>query len=92
VLNKGLWKLEDVKDDKGKYVKSVLSTLTPDAPGAMSVQEYDKAMADLTNFLAYVAEPYKTKRLAIGVWMMIFLSFLAFVAYWLKSEYWKDVK
>jgi ubiquinol-cytochrome c reductase cytochrome c1 subunit len=85
VLNKGLWRQEEHNG------KTVMTSLVPDAPGKLNPQEYDAAVADLTNFLAYVAEPYKQSRIAIGVWMMFFLTLLGFVAYWLKSEYWKDV-
>lgn len=91
VLNKGLWKIEDVKGADGK-VKTVYSAVVPDVPGKLSPQEFDAAMADLVNFLDYVAEPYRQQRIAIGVWMLIFLGLLAFLAYWLKAEYWKDVK
>jgi ubiquinol-cytochrome c reductase cytochrome c1 subunit len=90
-LNKGLWKLEDVKGKDGK-VQTVLSSVVPDVPGKLTPQEFDAAMADLVNFLDYVAEPYKRQRIAIGVWMLIFLGLLAGVAYWLKAEYWKDIK
>ncbi len=91
VLNKGLWKIEDTKGADGK-VKAALMSVAPGTPGKLSPQAYDAAMADLVNFLDYVAEPYKRDRIAIGVWMMIFLGLLAMPAYWLKAEYWKDVK
>jgi ubiquinol-cytochrome c reductase cytochrome c1 subunit len=91
VLNKGLWKIEDVKAADGK-MQTVVSSVVPDVPGKLSPQEFDVAMADLVNFLDYVAEPYKQQRIAIGVWMLIFLGLLAGIAYWLKAEYWKDVK
>lgn len=90
-LNKGLWKMEDVKGKDGK-VQTVLSSVVPDVPGKLTPQEFDAAMADLVNFLEYMAEPYKRQRIAIGVWMLIFLGLLAGVAYWLKAEYWKDIK
>lgn len=90
-LDKGLWRMEDtVKGADGK-AKTVLASVQPDTAGQLNPQQYDAAVADLVNFLAYTAEPYARDRKAIGVWMMIFLTFLAFIAYWLKTEYWKDV-
>jgi ubiquinol-cytochrome c reductase cytochrome c1 subunit len=59
--------------------------------GEMTPEEYDIAIADLTNFMAYVADPVKDKREAIGIWVMAFLVFLFFMAYILKKEYWRDI-
>ncbi len=89
-LTKGLWQMQDIAGADGKVTTKLMS-VQPDVPGKLNPQEFDSAMADLVNFLSYVAEPYKRDRVAIGVWMMMFLTLLAFVAYWLKSEYWKDI-
>lgn len=48
--------------------------------GMMKPLEFDRAMADLTNFLSYVAEPEKTQRLWIGVAVLVFLSILLLFA------------
>jgi ubiquinol-cytochrome c reductase cytochrome c1 subunit len=85
VLNKGLWSMASHDG------KTTLSSLEVSAPGKLNPQQYDAAIADLTNFIAWIGEPYKRDRVAIGIWMLIFLTFLAFIAYWLKAEYWKDV-
>jgi ubiquinol-cytochrome c reductase cytochrome c1 subunit len=90
-LDKGLWRMEDTAKGADGKAKTILSSVQPDVAGKLNPQQYDAAIADLVNFLAYTAEPYARDRKAIGVWMMIFLGFLAFLAYWLKSEYWKDV-
>ena len=60
-------------------------------PGTMSPMEYNAAMRDLTNFLVYLGEPVKLKRYHIGIYVLIFLTLFAIVAYLLKREYWKDV-
>ena len=60
--------------------------------GTMTPTEYDKAMADLVNFLVYVAEPAQLDRYRIGFWVILFLGVFSFIAFLLKSEYWKDVK
>ena len=59
--------------------------------GSMTADEYDTAARDLTNFLVYMGEPSKLKRLGLGGWVLAFLVFFFFVAYALKKEYWKDV-
>jgi ubiquinol-cytochrome c reductase cytochrome c1 subunit len=53
--------------------------------------QYDVAIADLVNFMEFVAEPNKGKRIQIGIIMMFLLAFLLGAAIWLKKEFWKDV-
>ena len=60
--------------------------------GTMTPVEYKKAMTDLVNFLVYVAEPAQLDRYRIGFWVILFLGVFSFIAFLLKSEYWKDVK
>jgi ubiquinol-cytochrome c reductase cytochrome c1 subunit len=57
----------------------------------MDAHQYDQVARDLSAFLAYVGEPSAIKREAIGVWVVLFLAFFTFLAYLLKSEYWRDV-
>ncbi|MBE9515654.1 MAG: cytochrome c1 [Proteobacteria bacterium] len=59
--------------------------------GSMTVEEYDAAVRDLTNFMVYLAEPAKLVRYRIGGYVMIFMFIFFFVAYLLKKEYWKDI-
>jgi len=59
--------------------------------GALSQVEYDIAVRDLVNFLAYVGEPAATDRRAIGIVVLFFLGILFIITYLLKKEYWKDV-
>jgi ubiquinol-cytochrome c reductase cytochrome c1 subunit len=60
-------------------------------PGSMSPDEFDAAMLDLTNYLAYMAEPAQLKRKTIGVYTIGFLIIFLIVAYLLKKEYWRDI-
>ena len=69
----------------------VVKTLAEGAPGAMSPAEYRNLVADLVNFMAYVAEPSKLTRSRLGLVVLMFLGVLFVLAYWLKREYWKDV-
>ena len=59
--------------------------------GAMSAAQFDSAMYDLVNFLAYTAEPYKADRLRIGTYVLLFLVVFFIFAWLLNREYWKDV-
>ena len=61
------------------------------AAGAMSPSQFDSAMYDLENFLAYTAEPYKADRLRIGTYVLLFLVVFFIFAWLLNREYWKDV-
>ena len=63
----------------------------PTSPGTMSPVEYRAMVADLVNFMDYMGEPARNKRITLGIVVMLFLGVLFFFAYWLKREYWKDV-
>ena len=71
--------------------KYIVRTLVNTAPGSMTPVQYDVAIADLVNFMDYVAEPNKAKRIQIGILMMFLLVFLLGAAIWLKKEFWKDI-
>jgi len=60
-------------------------------PGNVDPAQYDQAVRDITNFLEYAGEPAALKRQKLGVWVILFLALLTFLAYLLKKEYWKDV-
>jgi ubiquinol-cytochrome c reductase cytochrome c1 subunit len=59
--------------------------------GSLSQVEYDMAVRDLVNFLAYAGEPAAADRRAIGIVVMFVLGILFIFTYLLKKEYWKDV-
>ena len=59
--------------------------------GSMSPEEFDKAVYDLVNFLAYTSEPMKLERQRIGLYVMLFLAVFFVFATLLSREYWKDV-
>ena len=86
-----LWELQGIQkpvyDENGNVERLELVQ-----EGSMSPSEYDQAMLDITNFLEYVGEPAALKRASIGPWVLIYLSLFALIAWFLKEEYWKDVK
>jgi ubiquinol-cytochrome c reductase cytochrome b subunit len=59
--------------------------------GSMSAEEFDVAMYDLVNFLAYTAEPIAADRKRIGVFVLLFIAVFFVFASLLNREYWKDV-
>lgn len=61
------------------------------SPGKLSESEYDDLIADITNFMAYMADPIKETRHRVGMIVMLFLFGLLAITYLLKKEYWKDV-
>ncbi|GAA5090993.1 cytochrome c1 [Paenalcaligenes hermetiae] len=66
------------------------TTLTPLDPERQA--QFDSDVADLSNFLGWMAEPVQTFRKQIGVAVMLFLFLFFFVAWRLNKEYWKDIK
>jgi len=61
------------------------------AAGFMPPAEFDAAIYDLVNFLAYTAEPMKTQRQRMGIYVLLFLVIFFVFAWLLNREYWKDV-
>jgi ubiquinol-cytochrome c reductase cytochrome c1 subunit len=59
--------------------------------GKMDSEDYDNFVRDTVNFLAYIAEPIRSDRRKIGVWVLMFLIFFYIVANMLKKQIWKDV-
>jgi len=85
---KPVYKSEVGEDGKSRQVIDKLELVEP---GELTPAEYDKAVTDLVNFLAYMGEPAKLERQRLGVWVLLFLALLFVVSYALKKEYWKDV-
>ena len=65
-----------------------LHALTGDQETAF---EYNMMIRDLVNFMAYIGEPSKIERLALGKWVLLYLVLFFFVAYPLKKAFWEDV-
>jgi cytochrome c1 len=86
LAGKGIVSLEPGKDHTW-----VVKTLTVETPGALSPAQYREMVADLVNFLTYMAEPTKNKRVSLGLIVLLYLCVLFGFAYWMKREYWKDV-
>jgi ubiquinol-cytochrome c reductase cytochrome c1 subunit len=88
-----MWQLQGIQ--KPVYVShgdvEVVDHLVLATEGLQTPEEYEKTVRELVTFLDYLSEPAKLKRKSIGIWVMLFLTVFAFVAYLLKAEYWRDV-
>ena len=91
-----LWELQGIQHaEHGKAEQPGLDPpvvgLKIAQPGKVDAREYDQTVRDITNFLEYAGEPAALKRQSLGVWVVLFLALLTFLAYLVKTEYWKDV-
>lgn len=59
--------------------------------GELSPKEFDRTVADLTNFLVYMGEPIALERQRIGFWVLLFLAIFFIPVYYLNREYWRDI-
>jgi len=62
------------------------------SPGDMDAEDYDEFVRDTVNFLVYIAEPIRSDRRKLGVWVIMFLIFFFVLSVQLKKQIWKDVK
>ena len=60
--------------------------------GSLDAEAYDEFVRDTVNFLVYIAEPIRSERRTLGVWVLIYLIFFWIIAVMLKKQIWKDVK
>ncbi len=75
---------EDILEDScGKFSIPVAGVMTP--------PQFDAAMYDLVNFMAYEAEPMLVDRQRIGMFTLLFIALFTVFAWLLNREYWKDV-
>jgi ubiquinol-cytochrome c reductase cytochrome c1 subunit len=76
---------------QGYLAKNDHNELVQQTEGTLSKNEYEGMIADLVNFLAYVGEPSKIQRLALGKWVLLYLILFFAVAYPMKRAFWKDI-
>ena len=86
-------KLVEMKDphEEGKIVRE-FAGFEQVSPGKLSSGEYDSAVADLVAYLEWMAEPVRSTRKRLGVWVLLFLAGLAFLAWRLNASFWKEVR
>ncbi|HEV7816595.1 MAG TPA: cytochrome c1 [Janthinobacterium sp.] len=94
-----LWELQGTRsvkfaEEKGEDGKSekVFAGYEQLKPGSMTPLEFDTAVADLVGYMDWMAEPAAATRKRLGVWVLLFLTGFALLAWRLNASYWKEVK
>jgi hypothetical protein len=54
--------------------------------GQMTRVEYEAFVADLVNYLDYMAEPARNQRIHVGMFALLFLGVLFALAYWTEAR------
>jgi ubiquinol-cytochrome c reductase cytochrome c1 subunit len=91
-----LWELQGrqvlkVEGRAGAHGTEHKASLVLESPGTLSPREYDVLVADLVNYLVFMGEPARVRRVQTGYLVLIALGVLFVFVYLLKKEYWKDV-
>ncbi len=94
-----LWELQGLQEpvyeaiiDANGDVHKFMAGFEQVTEGLLNPEEYDQFVRDLTNFLEYISEPVKLERQKLGVRVLLFLLVFFLFSYFLKQEYWKDIK
>ncbi|MDB5963756.1 MAG: cytochrome c1 [Polaromonas sp.] len=93
-----LWELQgqrtplyEEREEHGHKV-SVFKGWQQVTPGLMSPLQYDQAIGDLVGYLQWMSEPAQNTRVRVGVWVLLFLLIMTFIAWRLNASFWKDIK
>lgn len=91
-----LWELQGEQELKPAQVRAdgYMATVEKPVlakPGKLNALEYDRAVADLVNYLVFMGEPAAKTRKNMGLIALAFLSVLIVLVYAMKKEFWKDV-
>jgi ubiquinol-cytochrome c reductase cytochrome c1 subunit len=93
-----LWELQGFQAAKfSEHMEGGATSLEFDgfeqlSEGSLDAEDYDEFVRDTVNFLGYIAEPIRSERRKLGVWVLIYLVFFLIIAAMLKKQIWKDVK
>lgn len=74
-----------ITEEKCGYIDAVAGT------GTLTPKEFDQAVYDVVNFLYYVAEPARSERERLGLYVLLFLVVLYVFTALLGREYNKEV-
>ena len=85
-------KFEDGVDEETKEKVHKFVGYQQVTPGTMSPVDYDSAVADLVSYLSWMSEPTQKTRRQLGVWVLLYLGVLSFLAWRLNAAYWKHIK
>jgi ubiquinol-cytochrome c reductase cytochrome c1 subunit len=85
-------KVEEGKADAHGDIDKHFTGFELATKGKLSPEEYDDFVRDTVNFLDYIGEPMQMQRRSLGMGVMTFLLIFFGLVYFLKKEYWKDIK
>ena len=97
-MPQALWELQGerkpvyVEQEEHGHKVSIFKGWQQVTPGTMTPLQYDQAVGDLVGYLQWMGEPAQNSRVRIGVWVLLFLLFLTFVAWRMNAAFWKDIK
>ena len=74
------------------YVNVSMPHVLEDIQSELSEEEYDRYIADITNFLTYVSDPSAEIRKQLGIYVILFLLIFTAFAYLVYREFKKDLK
>ncbi len=90
-----LWELQGLQQpvhgQKTAIGEAPVEGFTLSQAGSQDAAQFDQTVRDITAFLEYAGEPAALKRQSLGVWVILFLALFTFIAWLLKTEYWRDV-
>lgn len=75
------------KEEGGHKVLTGWKQLTPGTS-----PNYDRDVADLVNFMVWMAEPAQNTRVRVGVGVILFLLILSVIFWRLNKVYWREVR
>jgi ubiquinol-cytochrome c reductase cytochrome c1 subunit len=93
-----LWELQGYKKaifaqhTEGGVTSKQFESFETLTEGSLDEEAYDEFVRDTVNFLVYIAEPIRSERRTLGVWVLMYLIFFWIIAVMLKKQIWKDVK
>jgi ubiquinol-cytochrome c reductase cytochrome c1 subunit len=89
-----LWELQGLQTPVHQKMVGVdaIDHLTLVSHGRMTEAQFDQAVTDIVNFLAYAAEPAQLQRIRIGKYVLFGLLIFVVLFYKLKKVYWKGIE
>jgi len=71
--------------------KWLVKTVAAETEGKLTQVQYEMWVADLVNYMEFMAEPYKNRSINLGLIVLLYLGVLFVLAYALKRSIWKDL-
>lgn len=82
----------DVKMPDGTTEKRLSGLKPPVIAGSMPPAEFNDMVKDLVSYMVYMSEPAKMQRMTYGPYVLGFILFFTVLMFFLKKEYWRDIK